>query len=104
MNQNTKQFGALLNTGTTVLLARFNNNIVNLVEFQVGADNNLLVKEHTHTFVNRGGVIGGRFNYPIHIHFLCSNSLMLSYLFVITSGVLYPSQSRKVQNFQCVEY
>lgn len=27
---------------------------------QVGADENLLVKDHTHTFVNRGGEIGGR--------------------------------------------
>ena len=26
---------------------------------QVGADKNLLVKDHTHTFVNQGGEIGG---------------------------------------------
>ena len=26
---------------------------------QVGADKNLLVKDHTHTFVNKGGEIGG---------------------------------------------
>lgn len=26
---------------------------------QVGADKNLLVKDHTHTFVNKGGDIGG---------------------------------------------
>jgi zeta-carotene desaturase len=32
---------------------------------KVGADNNLLVKEHTHTFVNKGGTIGGMFSYPI---------------------------------------
>ena len=93
MNQNTKQFGALLSTGITALLARSNSNKLNLVEFQVGTDNNLLVKEHTHTFVNKGGTIGGRFNYPIHIFFLWSNALMLeleylSSLFFIASGVL----------------
>uniref|UniRef100_A0A453BH54 Uncharacterized protein n=1 Tax=Aegilops tauschii subsp. strangulata TaxID=200361 RepID=A0A453BH54_AEGTS len=33
--------------------------------FQVGADNNLLVKEHTHTFVNKGGIVGGMFIYHI---------------------------------------
>ena len=27
----------------------------------MGADNNLLVKDHTHTFVNKGGQIGGMF-------------------------------------------
>lgn len=26
---------------------------------QVGANDNLLVKDHTHTFVNKGGEIGG---------------------------------------------
>lgn len=26
---------------------------------QVGAEENLLVKDHTHTFVNKGGQIGG---------------------------------------------
>jgi len=79
MNQNTKQFGALLSTGITALLARSNSDKLNLVEFQVGADNNLLVKEHTHTFVNKGGVIGGRFTTLYTSIFLCSNSLMLEY-------------------------
>uniref|UniRef100_A0A8R7PE01 Amine oxidase domain-containing protein n=1 Tax=Triticum urartu TaxID=4572 RepID=A0A8R7PE01_TRIUA len=32
---------------------------------KVGADNNLLVKEHTHTFVNKGGIVGGMFIYHI---------------------------------------
>lgn len=27
----------------------------------MGAENNLLVKDHTHTFVNKGGQIGGMF-------------------------------------------
>lgn len=29
---------------------------------QVGAEKNLLVKDHTHTFVNKGGEIGGMIN------------------------------------------
>ena len=29
------------------------------IHFQVGADNNLLIKDHVHTFVNKGGDIGG---------------------------------------------
>jgi zeta-carotene desaturase len=33
---------------------------------KVGADNNLLVKEHTHTFVNKGGTIGELdFRFPV---------------------------------------
>jgi len=37
----------------------------------VGADNNLLVKDHTHTFVNKGGQIGGMFYAAIPLlHFL----------------------------------
>ena len=79
MNQNTKQIGALLSTGVTALLAICNSDKLNLVVFQVGADNNLLVKEHTHTFVNKGGVIGGRFTTLYTSIFLCSNSLMLEY-------------------------
>jgi hypothetical protein len=27
---------------------------------QVGGDNNLLLKEHTHTFINEGGNVGGK--------------------------------------------
>jgi zeta-carotene desaturase len=33
------------------------NNLFRLMK-KVGADNNLLVKDHTHTFVNKGGQIG----------------------------------------------
>lgn len=33
--------------------------VIFLVSLQVGADKNLLVKDHTHTFVNKGGDIGG---------------------------------------------
>ncbi|XP_048556308.1 zeta-carotene desaturase, chloroplastic/chromoplastic isoform X2 [Triticum urartu] len=33
---------------------------------KVGADNNLLVKEHTHTFVNKGGIVGELdFRFPV---------------------------------------
>lgn len=31
----------------------------------MGAEKNLLVKEHTHTFVNKGGEIGGMIIYVI---------------------------------------
>uniref|UniRef100_A0A2P2JNN9 Zeta-carotene desaturase 9 9'-di-cis-zeta-carotene desaturase n=1 Tax=Rhizophora mucronata TaxID=61149 RepID=A0A2P2JNN9_RHIMU len=34
------------------------NNLFRLMK-KVGADKNLLVKDHTHTFVNKGGEIGG---------------------------------------------
>jgi hypothetical protein len=48
--------------------------------FQVGAENNLLVKEHTHTFVNKGGVVGGMFIYRIPMMLLeCNNKLILDY-------------------------
>jgi hypothetical protein len=42
---------------------------LNFIILQVGADNNLLVKEHTHTFVNKGGMIGGMFSYHVPIFF-----------------------------------
>ncbi|KAK7344190.1 hypothetical protein VNO77_13532 [Canavalia gladiata] len=57
------------------------NNLFRLMK-KVGADNNLLVKDHTHTFVNKGGQIGELdFRFPIGapIHgiraFLSTNQL-----------------------------
>jgi len=53
-----------------------------LIVFQVGADNNLLVKEHTHTFVNKGGAVGGMFSVHILINLVveqCSYVAMFYY-------------------------
>jgi len=49
---------------------------------KVGADNNLLVKEHTHTFVNKGGAVGGMFSVHILINLVveqCSYVAMFYY-------------------------
>ncbi|CAN6440388.1 unnamed protein product [Victoria cruziana] len=61
------------------------NNLYRLMK-KVGADQNLLVKEHVHTFVNKGGQIGDLdFRFPIGapIHgiraFLTTNQLQISF-------------------------
>ena len=60
-----------------------------LIVFQVGADNNLLVKEHTHTFVNKGGAVGGMFSAHILINLVveqCSCAAIFL-LFWIVFGI-----------------
>ncbi|XP_057963498.1 zeta-carotene desaturase, chloroplastic/chromoplastic isoform X2 [Malania oleifera] len=61
------------------------NNLFRLMK-KVGADKNLLVKDHTHTFVNRGGEIGELdFRFPVGapLHgiraFLSTNQLKISF-------------------------
>jgi len=61
------------------------NNLFRLMK-KVGADENLLVKEHTHTFVNKGGQIGEldfRFLTGAPLHgikaFLTTNQLLVSF-------------------------
>ncbi|KAB1200515.1 Zeta-carotene desaturase, chloroplastic/chromoplastic [Morella rubra] len=75
------------------------NNLFRLMK-KVGADNNLLVKDHTHTFVNKGGQIGELdFRFPIGapLHgiraFLSTNQLqiwfpVLSDIYGISSFIL----------------
>jgi hypothetical protein len=61
---------------------------LNFIILQVGADNNLLVKEHTHTFVNKGGMIGGMFSYHIPIIFLCGTVLLCCNILIVFGIVL----------------
>lgn len=56
---------------------------------QVGAHENLLVKDHTHTFVNRGGEIGGRlwcliFHYQIVLKVIINPLVFESFLSIYT--------------------
>jgi len=59
---------------------------VTALNCQVGADENLLVKDHTHTFVNRGGEIGGMYfvTHIIHVNiwgiFVKISSIILNWM------------------------
>jgi hypothetical protein len=74
---------------------------LNLIVFQVGADNNLLVKEHTHTFVNKGGTIGGMFCYliPTYIQEQCSYAGIIFFLIALE---LLPVFKIGIENCICI--
>jgi hypothetical protein len=61
---------------------------LNFIILQVGADNNLLVKEHTHTFVNKGFMIVGMFSYHILIIFVCVEQYSYAVIFLIAFGIV----------------
>ncbi|KAH0973248.1 hypothetical protein GBA52_025404 [Prunus armeniaca] len=66
----------LLDQGHETLAETFQQ-LTSDFRLEVGADENLLVKDHTHTFVNKGGNIGVPIGAPIHgiLAFLSTNQI-----------------------------
>lgn len=55
------------------------NNLFRLLT-KVGADNNLLVKDHIHTFINKGGNVGGGCRRRFQLELCVARKLLLTFL------------------------